>query len=309
MNIVYMGTPEFAVHPLETLFNSGFNIPLVVSQEDKPKGRGKKLLPTPVKKKAQELNLEIYQPKKINCEECIQRINEINPDFIVVAAYGQILKSEILSIPRYGCINIHASLLPRYRGAAPINWAIINGEDETGITIMKMEEGLDSGDILLKKSIPITEADDSITIHDKLSKLGGELIVEGLMGIVDESIVAVKQDHSKSTYAPMLDKKLGKINWNKSGKDIRNLVRGLKPWPFAYTFYNDLNIKIHEVSIIDKYKDGENGEIVKVSNEGVFVNCSDSTIVIEELQFPGKKKLKVEEYIRGNTIEEGTILK
>jgi len=309
MNIVYMGTPDFAVYPLEALFNVGFNIPLVISQEDKPKGRGKKLLPTPVKEKAQGLNLNVYQPKKINCEECVQIIKNANPDFIVVAAYGQILKSEILSIPKYGCINIHASLLPKYRGAAPINWAIINGEAETGITIMKMEEGLDCGDILLQKSIPITETDDSITIHDKLSRLGGELIVEGLIGIVDEKIVAIKQDHSKSTYAPMLDKKMGKINWNESGKNIRNLVRGLKPWPFAYTFYNGLNIKIHEVSIIDKYKDGENGEIVKVSNEGVFVNCSDSTIVIEELQFPGKKKLRVEEYIRGNTIEEGAILK
>ncbi|WP_077367347.1 methionyl-tRNA formyltransferase [Anaerosalibacter sp. Marseille-P3206] len=308
MKIIYMGTPDFAVFPLQKLFEENNNIPLVVSQEDKPKGRGKKLLPTPVKEKALELGLEVFQPKDINSEESIKKIRDIQPDFIVVAAYGQILKEEILSIPKYGCINIHASLLPRYRGAAPINWVIINGESETGITIMKMGKGLDTGDILLKESIPITEEDDSITIHDKLSNLGGNLIVKALKGVKEGYINPVEQDHSKANYAPMIYKKMGRIDWSKSGEEIVNFIRGLKPWPFAYTFYNDLNIKIHKARVTDKFKDGVNGQIVKVTEEGVFVNTKDSCVVIEELQFPGKRKMLVSEFIKGNNLEVGIVL-
>lgn len=308
MKIIYMGTPDFAVLPLEKLCESKFEIPLVISQEDKPKGRGKKLLPTPVKEKALELGLEVYQPQNINSEESIKNISDIKPDFIVVAAYGQILKSEILSIPKYGCVNIHASLLPKYRGAAPINWVLINGESETGVTIMKMSEGLDTGDILLKESIPILEEDDSITIHDKLSRLGGKLIVEALEGVKDGYIKPEEQDHTKSNYAAMINKKMGRIDWNKSGLDIKNLIRGLKPWPFAYTFYKGVNVKIHKAKVIDKFKDGMNGQIIKVSEDGVFVNAKDSCIVIEELQFPGKRKLPVGEFIKGNNIEVGTVL-
>lgn len=308
MKIIYMGTPDFAVLPLEKLCERKFEIPLVISQEDKPKGRGKKLLPTPVKEKALELGLEVYQPQNINSEESIKNISDIKPDFIVVAAYGQILKSEILSIPKYGCINIHASLLPKYRGAAPINWVLINGESETGVTIMKMSEGLDTGDILLKESIPILEEDDSITIHDKLSRLGGKLIVEALEGVKDGYIKPEEQDHTKSNYAAMINKKMGRIDWNKSGLDIKNLIRGLKPWPFAYTFYKGVNVKIHKAKVIDKFKDGMNGQIIKVSEDGVFVNTKDSCIIIEELQFPGKRKLPVGEFIKGNNIEVGTVL-
>lgn len=308
MKIIYMGTPNFAVYPLEKLFESKYDISLVVSQEDKPKGRGKKLLPTPVKERALELGLEVYQPHNINSEESIKKIKDIKPDFIVVAAYGQILRSEILSIPKYGCINIHASLLPKYRGAAPINWVIINGENETGVTIMNMNEGLDTGDILLKERIDITEEDDSITIHDKLSNLGGKLIVKALDGVKDGYIEPKEQDHTKATYASMIHKKTGRIDWNKSGEDIKNLIRGLKPWPFAYTFYQDANVKIHKVKVIDKFIEGQNGQIIKVNEEGVFVNTNDSCIVIEELQFPGKKKMSVSEFIRGNNIEVGIVL-
>ena len=290
MKIIYMGTPDFAVCPLEKLIECSFEVPLVISQKDKPKGRGKKLLPTAVKQRALELGLEVYQPENINSEESIKKINDIKPDFIVVAAYGQILRSEILSIPKYDCINIHASLLPKYRGAAPINWVLINGEDETGVTIMKMSKGLDTGDILLKESIPIIEEDDSITIHDKLSKLGGKLIVEALEGVKDGYIEPKEQDHTKATYASMIHKKTGRIDWNKSGVDIKNLIRGLKPWPFAYTFYKDANVKIHKAKVIEKYKDGVNGQIIKVDDEGVFVNTKDSCVVIEELQFPGDRK-------------------
>ncbi|MBW4828628.1 MAG: methionyl-tRNA formyltransferase [Clostridiaceae bacterium] len=308
MKIIYMGTPEFAVYPLESLYKEGFDISLVVSQKDKPKGRGKKLLPTPVKSKAEELKLEVFQPDNINSEDSIKKLKAINPDFIVVAAYGQILKKEILSIPKYGCVNIHASLLPKYRGAAPINWAIINGEKETGVTIMEMVEKLDAGDMYLKECINIEKDDDTITIHDKLSNIGGKLIVEALKGIYSGGIIPASQDDSKSSYASMLNKKMGRIDWNESGERIKNLIRGLKPWPSAYTFYNGHNIKVHKVELRSKFRDGKNGEIVKVSDEGIFVNCIDSCVMIKELQFPGKRSMAVKDFIRGNKIDIGTVL-
>lgn len=308
MKIIYMGTPEFAVKPLEKLYEEGFDIPLVVSQKDRPKGRGKKLLPTAVKARAEELGLEVFQPDNINSEDSINKLKDIKPDFIVVAAYGQILRKEILSIPKYACINIHASLLPKYRGAAPINWAIIDGEEETGITIMEMVEKLDAGDMYIKESINIKEGDDAITIHDSLSELGGKTIVKALKGIISGKITPESQDDSKSNYAPMLNKKMGKIDWNESGESIKNLVRGLKPWPTAYTFYEKNNVKIHRVELCSKFKEGENGEIVKVDNEGIFVNSKDSCIIIKELQFPGKRKMRVEDFIKGNEIKVGTIL-
>lgn len=308
MKIIYMGTPKFAVKPLEKLYEEGFNIPLVVSQKDRPKGRGKKLLPTAVKARAEELGLEVFQPDNINSEDSINKLKDIKPDFIVVAAYGQILRKEILSIPKYACINIHASLLPKYRGAAPINWAIIDGEEETGITIMEMVEKLDAGDMYIKESINIKEGDDAITIHDSLSELGGKTIVKALKGIISGKITPESQDDSKSNYAPMLNKKMGKIDWNESGESIKNLVRGLKPWPTAYTFYEKNNVKIHRVELCSKFKEGENGEIVKVDNEGIFVNSKDSCIIIKELQFPGKRKMRVEDFIKGNEIKVGTIL-
>ncbi len=298
-----MGSPEFAVPTLESLYNEGHNILLVVTQKDRPKGRGKKLLPTPVKEKALELNLEVYQPEYINSDESISKIKALNPDCIIVAAYGQILKKDILNIPKYGCINVHASLLPKYRGAAPINWAIIEGEEKTGITIMEMDEGLDTGDILKSRAIPIKECDDSQTIHDKLSVLGGQLIIETLEDLKNGNIVKMPQDDSLATYAPMLSKEIGKIDWNDNGERIINLIRGLKPWPSAYMIYKDENVKIHKAKKIEKFSDADNGVVVKVSDEGIFVNCSDSCIVIEVLQFPGKKKLRVSEYLKGNKFD------
>ncbi|MDR7856390.1 methionyl-tRNA formyltransferase [Tissierella sp.] len=308
MKIVFMGTPEFSVSTLKALYDNRFSIDLVITQQDKPKGRGKKIQYTPVKEMALNLGLEVYQPSSVNDKETIDRIKEINPDFIVVVAYGQILKKDILDIPRYGCYNVHASLLPKYRGAAPINWAIINGETETGVTIMEMEEGLDTGDMLLWESIDIDVNDDAQVIHDKLSDLGGKLIIEALQGLKSGVIKKTPQNDDLSTYASMLYKEMGRINWNDSSQYIYNLVRGLKPWPSAYTKYKEEIIKIHKVSLINKFKDGKNGEIVKVNNEGIYVNTSDKTIIIEELQFPGKKRMGVSEYLKGNSIETNIIL-
>lgn len=308
MKIVFMGTPEFAVPSLEALHNSGHKISLVITQKDKPKGRGKKLLPTPVKEKALELGLEVYQPDSVNSQESIERLKEINPDCIVVVAFGQILKKDVLNIAKYGCLNVHASILPKYRGAAPINWAIINGEEKTGITIMEMDEGLDTGDILKIREISIEEDDDSFTLADKLAKVGSELIVETLMDVEKDNITKIPQNDELSSYAPMLSKAMGRIDWNKNGENIVNLVRGLKPWPLAYTQYKGQDVKIHKVKKVEKFSQEPNGMVVKVTHEGIYVNCQDSCIVIEQLQFPGKKKLHVSEYLRGNEFEEDIIL-
>lgn len=309
MKIVFMGTPDFAVPSLVSLHSAGYDIELVVTQKDKPRGRGKKLQFTPVKEKAIDLKLEVYQPDSINSIESIEKLKKINPDFIVVVAYGQILTKEILNIPKYGCYNVHASLLPKYRGAAPINWAIINGEKTTGVTIMEMEEGLDTGDMVLSSSIPINLEDDAPVIHDKLSQLGANLIVEALQNIEKGSVTKTPQEDALSTYASMLSKDMGKINWNQKGESIINLIRGLKPWPSAYTQYKDDIVKIHKARLTERKIDGCNGEIVKVEKDGIYVNSYDKTIILEEIQFPGKRKMKVEEYIRGNSVEKGIILR
>lgn len=306
--IVFMGTPDFAVKSLEALYKNDYDIKLVVTQQDKRRGRGKKLQYTPVKEKALDLALEVYQPEDINSLEMVETLKDLSPDFIVVAAFGQILKEEILEIPKYKCINVHASLLPKYRGAAPINWAIINGEKETGITIMEMERGLDTGDMISKKSIPIDQEDDYISIHDKLAVIGGELLVEALEDIQLGKATITSQDDNLSSYAPMIYKTTGKVDWKRPGVDIINLIRGVVPWPGAFTSYKDQNIKIYKAEVLDRFNKEESGKIVKVSDEGVFVNCEDSTILIKELQFPNKKRMEVKEYLKGNTIEVGVIL-
>lgn len=308
MDIIFAGTPDFSVPILESLHKEGYNIKMVITQQDRPKGRGKQMQPTPVKEKALELGLEVYQPKNINSRESLDKIKEADPEVIVVVAYGQIFKTEILNLPKYGCINIHASILPKYRGAAPINWVLINGEKETGVTIMQMEEGLDSGDMYYKKRIDIKPEDDAFTIHDKLSILGAEAIVESLDKIVIKELEGEEQDHSLSTYAPMLSRDTGKIDWNKKNFEIVNLIRGVKGWPSATTYYEDEKIKIHLAKTIDEDYSDIPGEIIKVDDDGVLVQTGKGSILIEELQFPNKRKMNVSEYIQGNEIKEKIVL-
>ncbi|WP_130806835.1 methionyl-tRNA formyltransferase [Senegalia massiliensis] len=306
MNIIFMGTPDLAVPALEKLYNENHSIDLVITQPDKRKGRGKKILPTPVKNKANKLDLEVFQPKNVNSLESIEKIKKLNPDVIVVVAYGQILKEEILSIPKYGCINVHTSLLPKYRGAAPINWAIINGEKETGVTTMIMEKGLDTGDMLLKEKLII---DDELTVgelHDNLMNMGADLIVETLEKI--EDLKPIPQDDNLSSYAPKMDKTIGKIDWTETKEKIKNLVRGTNPFPGSYSYYKGKKFKIYKVDIDEKLYSGKSGQITDVNNDGIFVKVRNGTIIIKEVQFPGKKKIKVSEYIKGNEIEVGTIL-
>lgn len=308
MKIIYAGTPDFAVPTLESLYNSEFSLELVISQQDRRRGRGKKLQFTPVKEKAVDLGIQVFQPEDINSVESIEKIKSISPDFIVVAAFGQIFKKEILNIPKYGCINVHASLLPKYRGAAPINWAIINGEKETGVTIMEMAEGLDTGDMISKASIPIKEDDDSELIHDELAILGSQLLIKTLKDIVEGKAEKTPQNHSLSSYAPMIYRETGEIQWNNTAKDISNLIRGLKPWPGTYTSYKGDTVKIHKARIEPKEKGGNPGEILKISNGGIYINTLDDYLVIEELQFPNKRRMKVKDYLAGNDIELGILL-
>ena len=238
MKIVFMGTPEFAVPALEALIEK-FDVEAVFTQPDKPKGRGKKLAMSQVKEVAVKHDIKVFQPEKLKKDrETIEELKNIAPDFIIVVAYGQIFSKEILEIPKYGCINLHASLLPKYRGAAPINWAIINGEKVSGNTTMFMDEGLDTGDMLLKSEAQITDSMTAGELHDKLMEQGGELLVNTIKGIMDGKIKRIKQEDDKSCYSPMLSKETGKIDWTKGGKKINNLIRGLNPWPLASTHYN-----------------------------------------------------------------------
>ena len=252
MNIIYMGTPEFAVKPLQAIVDAGHKVLACFTQPDKPKGRGKTLQPTPVKEKALSLDIPVYQPVKLREEENVQIIRDYQPDAIVVAAYGQILPESILNIPQYGCINIHASLLPKYRGAAPIEWTIINGETESGVTTMYMAKGLDTGDMIEKTVVPIADTDTGVTLHDKLADAGAELILSTLSKLEDHTAIRTPQDDSLSCYASMLKKEMGELDFTKDAASLERLIRGLQPWPVAYTKMNQKTVRIYEASVCEQ---------------------------------------------------------
>lgn len=309
MKIVFMGTPEFAVPSLEGLIKN-YDVKAVLTQPDKPKGRGKKLAMSEVKEVALKNNIPVFQPVKLkNDREVIEKIKEIKPDFMVVVAFGQILSKEVLDIPKYACINLHASLLPKYRGAAPINWAIMKGETKSGNTTMIMDEGIDTGDMLLSDEVDIKDDMTAGELHDILKDRGAELLLKTIDGFSKGLIEPKKQGDTDTCYASMLSKKLGKINWNDGTKKIYNLIRGLNPWPLTYCNYEDKVMKIHEAKIISGAPEGEPGLIVNADKSGIEVNTSDGKILITKIQFPGKKSMNVGEYIKGNSIEKGVILK
>lgn len=308
MRVVFMGTPDFAVPTLEKIKNSGHEISLVVTQEDKQRGRGKKLQHTPVKEKALELGIEVYQPAKVNDDESVEKIREASPDVIVVVAYGQILSEEILYMPKHKCLNVHASILPKYRGPAPLNWAVINGESESGVTIMEMAKGLDTGDMIKISKVKINEEMTAGELHDALMDTGAEALVEVLSELETGEISKTPQDHSASSYAPMMSKELGHIDWNKSSKDIKNLVRGTQPWPGAYFYMDEKMVKIRNVRVEDMASDAKAGEIVKVDSTGIYVKTFDGVVAFEELQVPGKRWMNVEEYLRGNNVNTGVVV-
>lgn len=310
MKILFMGTPDFAVPCLKMLINENYNVVGVVTQTDKPKGRGKKLTPPPVKIFAKEHNIQVYQPEKLNANFFEKTLKKINPDIIIVVAYGKILPKYVLDYPRYGCINVHASLLPKYRGAGPINWAVINGDTESGITTMYMSEKLDTGDMILKRSIVIDEEDTAGMLHDKLAPLGAELLKDTLKLIKGGSVISVKQDESKVTYAPMLNKETSKIDWTKDSYTIWNLVRGVNPWPVAHSQIGGEIIKIWKVEMGDEhFGDEKPGTVLDYDRKrGLIVKTGDDeTLVIKELQKQGKRKMSIHEFMKGYNINNGEV--
>lgn len=310
MNIVFMGTPDFAVESLKKIYENGHNVLAVVSQPDRPSGRGMKLKPTPVKEYAESKSLKVYQPEKVRKNvEFIETLKSLKPDVIVVVAYGQILPEEILEIPKYGCINVHGSLLPKYRGSAPIQWAIINGEEKTGITTMYMDKGMDSGDMILKEEVAIADDDTFGTLYEKLKKVGGRLILQTLEKVSEEMAPRHKQPDDY-TLAPMIEKEICRINWSKSAVEIRNLIRGLNPMPGAYTSLDDKIYKIWMCEIIDYESSDEiPGTIICAnSKDGLCVATGSGIVSITEIQAPNSKRMSIKDYLRGNQITARKIL-
>ncbi|HAP19690.1 MAG TPA: methionyl-tRNA formyltransferase [Lachnospiraceae bacterium] len=308
MRVVFMGTPDFSVPTLECIIEAGHEVVGVVTQPDKAKGRGKKVVYTPVKEKALEHGLTVYQPRRAREPEFIEQMRALNPDVMVVVAFGQILPKELLDIPKYGCVNVHASLLPKYRGAAPIQWAVIRGEKVSGVTTMQMDVGLDTGDMLLKTEVPLAEDETGGSLHDKLSVLGGDLLIETLKGLEDGTIVPEKQDDSQSgEYARMLDKSLGKIDFSMRAEEIERLIRGLNPWPSAYTSYNNKTMKLWKARVVPG-GEAVPGQVLAVDKKGFTVQTGDGALQILELQMEGKKRMDAGAFLRGCPLTAGEIL-
>lgn len=306
MKIVFMGTPDFSVPVLEALA-SHYQVTAVVTQPDKPKGRGKAVAMSPVKEKAIELDIPVYQPVKARDPEFIQMLQELGPDLIVVVAFGQILPKSILSLPPMGCVNVHASILPQYRGAAPIQWAVINGEKESGVTTMMMDEGIDTGDMLEKMSLSLSPDETGGSLHDKLSRMGAELILSTLKKLEEGTIKRTPQTDENSCYAKMLKKSMGDIDWTMDAVSIERLIRGLNPWPSAYTRWNQKTLKIWKAQVLDDEYEGACGEVVYSDKKAIYVKTGRGTLSLEELQPEGKKRMDVEVFLRGYPIEMHTV--
>lgn len=308
MKAVFMGTPDFAVPTLQKMIDMGIEITAVVTQPDKAKGRGKKVIYSPVKECALAHDLPVYQPVRIRKEpEFIQTLRDMQPDVIVVVAFGQILPKEILDIPRLGCVNVHASLLPKFRGAAPIQWSIIDGEEVTGVTTMLMDAGLDTGDMLLKTEIPVDPKETGGSLHDKLAAVGGELLEKTLIGLEAGTIVPEKQDDSQAgEYARMLDKELGHIDFNQPAVVIERLIRGLNPWPSAYTYIDGKTLKIWEAEVLDRNYGCEYGEVAEVTRNSLIIQTGIGALSVKSVQLEGKKRMDISAFLNGYTIEKGT---
>ena len=323
MRIIFMGTPDFSVGTEEALIEAGHEVCLVVTQPDKPKGRGGKWQFTPVKEAALRHGIEVFQPKRIREPECVETLKRYQADVIVVIAFGQILPKEILQMTPYGCINVHASLLPKYRGAAPIQWAILNGEKVTGVTTMQMDEGLDTGDMLLKTEVSITAQETGESLHDKLAAAGASLCVQTLREIETGSIRAQKQGESPTPYAKMLTKEMGNIDWARPAVEIERLVRGLNSWPSAYTDWDGQVMKIWEAQAVTETDCAEDakakerelaeaaqpGTVVCVEKDSFLVQTGEGFLRVKELQIPGKKRMEAGAFLRGYALTEGTVLR
>lgn len=308
MRVIFMGTPDFSVGTLEALVQAGHEVVLAVTQPDKPKGRGGKMQYTPVKEKALEYDIPVFQPVKVREKSCVEKLDSYKADVMVVVAFGQILPREILELTPYGCINVHASLLPKYRGAAPIQWSIIDGETVTGVTTMQMDEGLDTGDMLLKTEVPLEPDETGGSLHDKLSAAGAKLCVETLKALEEKTVTPEKQGETPTKYARMLDKELGKIDWTKDAASIERLVRGLNPWPSAYTSWEGKIMKIWSAEVVDRESKAPCGTVAEVTKTDFSVQTGKGLLKVTELQIPGKKRMAADAFLRGYKMETGTLL-
>lgn len=313
MKIVYMGTPDFAVAPLEAILKAGHQVSAVITQPDKQKGRGKEVQMTPVKECALKHGIPVFQPVKIREPEAVKKLSEFPADIFVVTAFGQILSEEILNMPRLGCINIHASLLPAYRGAAPIQWAIINGEKETGVTIQQMDKGVDTGDILCKRAVPIAPSETGESLHDKLMAVGAELILEALEGLEKGELTPQKQDERLATHVGKLTKSMGLIDWEKEAAVLERLVRGLNAWPSAYTLFQGKTLKIWEAEVRKECREEEEkgtqpGRVLEVGKDYIDVRTGEGVLRIRSLQLEGKKRMAAKDFLLGYEVKPGMIL-
>lgn len=313
MRILFMGTPDFAVETLETLIHSKHEVIGVVTQPDKPKGRGGKVQFSPVKEAAIEAGIPVFQPNRVRDGAFIEQLRSILPDVIVVVAFGQLLTKEILELPRYGCLNVHASLLPKLRGAAPIQWSVIDGDKESGVTIQQMDEGLDTGDILLVEKYTLDPKETGGSLFDKLAKLGGPMILKVLQMAEEGSLQPQKQDDAQHTYAKRLSKATGQMDFTKPAKELERLIRGLNPWPSAFCFLNGKMLKIWEADVIEDTvssdQDTEAGMIVDVAKDSFDVKTKDGLLRVYEVQLEGKKRMRCDAFLRGFSLEKGQQLK
>ena len=308
LNVIFMGTPDFAVPSLKALNDYGCTVPLVVTRADRPKGRGRKIVSPPVKIAALELNYPVFQPETVMTDEFYEKILRMHPDLLVVVAFGHILPKKILEIPTYGAINIHASLLPKYRGPAPIQRAIINGETETGVTTMLMDKGLDTGEILLTSTVPIHPDDTAETLHDRLAVVGAKLLKNTLTQIENKTLKPVPQEHAKATYAPILKKKDGHIDWSLSANQIERFIRGMTPWPGAYTFFGNKRLKIFKAALKSTPTTDPSGTVIKGFSNELRVATGDGVLSILDIQGSSGKRLTVKDFLRGTSIPTGTVL-
>ena len=309
MKIVYMGTPDFAVAPLAALAENGYEVEAVITQPDKPKGRGKTMMPTPVKEEALKHGIPVLQPVKVRDPEFVEKLKSLAPDIIIVAAFGQIIPKSILDMPRFGCINIHASLLPKYRGAAPIQQAVIDGEKESGVTTMQMDAGLDTGDMLLKTVVPLDEKETGGSLFDKLSKAGADLLLETLDALENGTVTPQKQGESPTAYAKMLTKDMGAIDWNRPAKELERLIRGLNPWPSAYTKLNGKTLKIWAADVCGQTGEkAQPGTVLKAEKDEFLIQTGEKILSVKELQLEGKKRMDTAAFLRGCHLEKGMIL-
>lgn len=308
MRVIFMGTPDFSVGALKAIVEAGHEVVLAVTQPDKPKGRGKAMQFPAVKEAALELGIEVYQPRRVREPECIEYLRTYQPEIIIVAAFGQLLPKEILDMPKYGCVNIHASLLPKYRGAAPIQWAVINGERVTGVTTMRMDVGLDTGDMIDQAEVELAADETGGSLFDRLSIVGAKLCVETMKHIEEGTAVYTKQNETESTSTKMIHKKFGKIDWNLPAVAIERLIRGLNPWPSAYTQLDGKTLKIWQASVVSGGDAFMAGSVVKASGEELLIQTGDGILALQEVQLEGKKRMAVADFLRGYKILEGTYL-